>query len=284
MEDQWNGSWFRREYLAQDLGWVGDDALWLEPQPWAILGGAAAEHQSALVHSIDKMVRRPSPIGAMLSSQSVPQFPSAPGNLTNAGVWPSINGTLIKALAGVDTAMAWEEWLKNTLAVHAEAYPEKWVGTWSAADCYNSELAEDPGGTEYIPDPQRRAVSMNWTDFPVLNLHPHAWPLYNVADFIVKRFTPDGIVLQPRLPEPAYSFSSALLSFEKSTKGYGGRYSPLGGGRMTVTLLLPENEQRGTLYIDGSERAAGTVPGGIRFETDRAQPWDWVFSGTSPDL
>jgi len=278
---QWNGSWYRRAYLSHDLGWVGNDILWLEPQPWALLGGAAEEHKTQLVQSIDKMVRQPSPIGAMLISQSVPQFPSAAGNLTNAGVWPSINGTLIKALVEVDPEMAWEEWLKNTLAVHAEAYPEKWVGTWSAADCYNSELADDPGGTEYIPEPQKRAVSMNWMDFPVLNLHPHAWPLYNAADFIVKCFTSDGIVLQPRLPEPAYKFSSALLSFERNEKGYSGRYCPLKDSHMVITLLLSEKERKGALIMDGKEAAFDLLPDGVRFETDGAALWEWVLSNSS---
>jgi hypothetical protein len=49
-----------------------------------------------------------------------------PGAGTNGGVWPSINGTLVWALARVDGDMAWDEWVKNSLAAHAEAYPEVW--------------------------------------------------------------------------------------------------------------------------------------------------------------
>ena len=67
---QWTGRWFRRAWLTDALGWIGDDTLWLEPQPWAIIGGAATPEQRAtLVASIDGLVRRPSPIGAILHSR-----------------------------------------------------------------------------------------------------------------------------------------------------------------------------------------------------------------------
>ena len=40
----WNGSWFSRAWVDEQEGWVGtaaDDRLCLEPQSWAMLGGAA---------------------------------------------------------------------------------------------------------------------------------------------------------------------------------------------------------------------------------------------------
>ena len=84
---------------AHHLGWIGEDQLWLEPQPWAIIGGAATpEQRKTLVAALDELVRKPSPIGAMLLSQGDPAMASPAGVLTNGGVWPSINGTLIWAL------------------------------------------------------------------------------------------------------------------------------------------------------------------------------------------
>ena len=29
IEEQWNGKWYKRAWLSEDLGWVGDDILWL---------------------------------------------------------------------------------------------------------------------------------------------------------------------------------------------------------------------------------------------------------------
>ena len=69
---QWAGRWFRRAWLTPQLGWVGEDRLWLEPQPWAVIGGAASPEQAqTLAQAIDELVRRPSPIGAMLINQPI---------------------------------------------------------------------------------------------------------------------------------------------------------------------------------------------------------------------
>jgi hypothetical protein len=106
----WEGRWFRRAWLGQHLGWIGEDQLWLEPQPWAIIGGGATpEQKKTLVAALDQLVRKPSPIGAMIESHGDPAMASPFGILTNGGVWPSINGTLIWALALEDGAMAWDE-------------------------------------------------------------------------------------------------------------------------------------------------------------------------------
>jgi hypothetical protein len=66
--------------------------MWLEPQPSAIIGGAAiAEPSTTLVKAIDELVRKPSPIGAMVQSQASPSTTVPPGIMVNGGVWASIN-------------------------------------------------------------------------------------------------------------------------------------------------------------------------------------------------
>jgi hypothetical protein len=76
--------------------------MWLEPQPSAIIGGAAiAERSTTLVKAIDELVRKPSPIGAMVQSQARPSTTVPPGIMVNGGVWASINGTLIWALNAI---------------------------------------------------------------------------------------------------------------------------------------------------------------------------------------
>jgi cellobiose phosphorylase len=50
----WQGRWFRRAWLGPQLGWLGEDHVWLEPQPWSIIGGAATPEQRAtLVASLN---------------------------------------------------------------------------------------------------------------------------------------------------------------------------------------------------------------------------------------
>lgn len=70
-----------------------------------------------------------------------------PGTSINGGVWPSLNATLIWALASADGEMAWDEWKKNSFARHAEVYPAIWYGTWSGPDVINAVSSEHPGET-----------------------------------------------------------------------------------------------------------------------------------------
>jgi len=277
VERQWNGNWFHRAYLSKKLGWVGEATLWLEPQPWAILCGAAGGHTPALIASIDAAVRNPSPIGAMLMSESLPEIVFDGGTQTNAGIWPAINGTLVKALTRTDPAKAWDEWKKNTLAHHAEVYPQHVSGTWSATDCYNSVLAADPGNTHYALDPEKARISMNWTDFPVMNLHPHAWPLYNCGDFAAEEFTAEGIVLCPCLPQEEYHFRSQLLELRKTPKSYSGSYTPKKEGRYLITLKLPEEERGGVLEIGGAIAGYENTGDGICFYIESGENGRWAY-------
>ena len=181
------------------------------------------------------------------------------GELSNAGIWPSINGTLIWALALADGKMAWDEWAKNSLARHAEAYPEVWCGTWSGPDSYNSVLSKHPGQT-FFADPQAAKAStdqgVNWTDYPVMNMHPHAWPLYSVVKLLGVGFNEKGVELAPTLPLDAYEFTSPLMGLKKSLQGYEGWYAPTVGGTWSITLRLPaaDASRLTRVKINGSDQ------------------------------
>lgn len=288
VREQWVGKWFRRGWLSEALGWIGEKEMWLEPQPWAIIGGAATPQQTEeLVKNIDKLVRKPSPIGAMLMSQSLKQIESAPGDLTNAAVWPSINGTLVWALALVDGKLAWDEWKKNSLAYHAEAYPDIWYGIWSGPDTYNSVLSKYPGQTFFDEKALQGDESssplgsgVNWTDFPVMNMHPHAWPLYDTTRLIGVEFIPEGLKLAPALPQKTYRFASPLLGLEKSQAGYSGWYAPLKAGTWQILFRLPADERNRLtrLEVNGLvEPLQVRADGWVQFagESEPGQPLCW---------
>ncbi len=283
----WQGRWFKRAWLGEKLGWIGDDHFWLEPQPWALIGGAATPEQSKiLVSSMNQLVRDPSPIGAMLQSQGDPNMTAKPGTMENGGIWPSINGTLIWALALDNGAQAWDEWKKNSLALHAEKYPEVWYGTWSGPDTYNSVLSKYPGQTMFVEQSannQDKSFAadwgMNWTDFPVMNLHPHAWPLYSSAKLLGLDFREKGIRFKPGLPLEEYEFTSPLLGFKKTKTGYSGWYAPSVAGKWELEFRLPADElaRLKQLKINGAEMSAKVADGAIRFwgESAPGSPLRW---------
>jgi hypothetical protein len=256
---QWTGKWFKRAWITEDIGWFGEDQIWLEPQPWSIIGKITNQEQAkVLVRNINKLLRNPSKIGAMLHNKGFKGKIIGMG--ANAGIWYSINGTLIWALSKVDGNMAWDEWKKNTLSIHAENYPDIWYGIWSGPDTYNSTLSKHPGHTIFNPfyltgDPKDESkiltsTGLNFTDFPIMNLHSHAWPVYNIIHLIGAEFNAEGIELSPILPKEEYDFSSPILGFKKSNKGYSGWYAPLVEGEWKITLKLKKEEIENILSLE----------------------------------
>jgi hypothetical protein len=266
---QWTGTWFRRAWLGPTLGWLGEKGLWIEPQPWAILGGiASAEQTHRLIENMDRDLRRVSPIGAVQLSKSPDQiargsWPIEPGTSVDGGVWPSLNQTLIWALARVNGAMAWDEWKKNSFARHAEVYPRVWYGAWSGPDVLNSAMSKHPGETT-------GGRPFGWTDFPVLNMHTHACPLYSAAKLLGLEFTETGLTLAPALPLSAFRFDSPLLGVAKTAHGYEGWYHPLLPKVWTLRLELPGDE---------AARLARVEVNGKRIETRKAADGAFEMKG-----
>ncbi|MGA2136766.1 MAG: hypothetical protein ABSH50_31130 [Bryobacteraceae bacterium] len=238
---QWTGKWLRRAWLGPTVGWLGEKGLWLEPQPWAMIGGVTDAAQTReLVAQMDQLLRRDSPIGAAQMNQNpdIASQPMAePGTSISGGIWPSLNATLVWALAQVDGAMAWDEWKKNTLARHAETYPDVWYNTWSGPDTLNSTLSKHPGETV-------NSGFLRYTDFPIANLHSHACTLYSAAKLLGMEFTAEGVDLAPRLPLDEYSFDSPLIGVRKNARGYEGWYAPSKAGEWRIRVRLTDEEAR----------------------------------------
>src|SRR5260370_37955141 len=123
--------------------------------------------------------------------------------------------TVRGALGRVGGGRAGDEGKKISSPRHAEVYPEIWYGAWSGPDVLNSASSKHPGETT-------GGTPFGWTDFPVLNMHTHACPLYSLAKLLGLEFTESGVLLAPRLPLSSFRFESPLLGLIKSARGYEG--------------------------------------------------------------
>jgi len=262
MRAQWSGQWFKRAWFGPSLGWVGEDRMWLETQPWAIVSKIASPEQSrVLADAMDRLLRQPSPIGAKQVSLKVEWPGVTPGETENGGVWAALDGPLIWALASVDGAMAWDEWLKNTRANHAEVYPDVWYGIWSGPDVFNSTDSGHAGQTGYdwgLVDVNAAAQpstfrGLSWTAWPVMCMHRHAWPLYSAAKLAGIEFTAAGVTLAPAIPKEQYSFESALIGVKKTHAGYEGWYAPHETGVWSSRLRVPNARNLNALSINGGK-------------------------------
>jgi hypothetical protein len=194
-------------------------------------------------------------------------------NGRDGGVWPSLTSILIWALALVNKGMAWDEWKKNSLARHAEVYPNLWYGIWSGPDSYSSVLSTAPGQTG--------------PDFPVMNMHSHANQLYSAAKLLGVEFTEKGLRLAPALPLDAYTFDSPLVGIKKSSGRYEGWYAPLFAGTWTVSIRLPaaESKKFGHVEVNGSKQTLRrTADGAIGFTGESAlgRPLRWSLRAMFP--
>jgi len=290
LKDQWNGKWFKRAWLSDELGWVGDDILWLEPQPWTLISEVLEPSQvDVLIKNINELNRNPSPIGAILQSKKVGSQVESAGMATNAGIWPSINGTLIWALSKFSGELAYDEWKKNMFAHKANVYPDIWYGIWSGPDTWNSSFSEYPGHTLFAKyymtkDPKDKqdgllSMGINWTDFPVLNLHPHAWPLYNVFNLLGLKFTRSGIEFTPIIPKEEYELSSPVISFKKELNGYEGCFSPYKEDTYSLKIILDETEINSIkqVIVNDQIRDYKMINGAIQFTgiASSKQPLTW---------
>ncbi|MGW6504238.1 GH36-type glycosyl hydrolase domain-containing protein [Nonomuraea angiospora] len=164
---EWNGRWYRRAYGPGAV--VGDDDLWLEVQPWAVLCGAAPPERAVeLLRTIERTSAADSPLGARLRWPTRDAY--GPGGVGT--IWYAINMTLVWAAAEHLPDLAWDWWRRMTLAAHTAAYPDVWEGTLSGPDAYLAPETGRPGRTWDLAE-----VGVAMQAYPVANLHSHSQPL-----------------------------------------------------------------------------------------------------------
>jgi Glycosyl hydrolase 36 superfamily, catalytic domain/Glycosyltransferase family 36 len=159
--------WFARGYYNGDR--VGGGAEYLEPQPWAILAGAAGKRRArTLVSRTDRLLlgrgappelHGPTRIGASQSPAAadpeVTEFDSVNGvgdgnAVFVGGSWYALNGPLVWALGNLvgevpnAAERAFDELKRNTLTAHAVAFPDHWSGVLNVDDACNSFYSSAP--------------------------------------------------------------------------------------------------------------------------------------------
>lgn len=194
---RWNGQWFARA-VAADGTVVGDDHLFAEPQPWAVLAGLAdADRCATLMQAIDKNLREGSALGAR-NVGPIPDGDGTRGSGTRGGVWASLSHPLVWAAGNAATefgvepvgarSLAWSEFKSQLLANHARTYPKVWEGVWSGPDAYDSELSPTPGQVW-----NAGAFKLWCSKFPIQNCHAHAQPLLSGIRLAGIEATPNGM-------------------------------------------------------------------------------------------
>ncbi|WP_075279212.1 GH36-type glycosyl hydrolase domain-containing protein [Thermophilibacter provencensis] len=271
----WNGRWVQRIWVSENYGFVGDrDEFFMEGQPWTLVSRTLPDDRAhTLIDNMRELVMDPSPIGAA-KQRVAPDFDEP---VNDGWVWWSLNGPLIWGMVPYDRDLAYKEYKKNSLANHADKYPDIWFGIWSADDNYTSFLGEFPGYTRFRdgvlenkrayleghPEPFDRPDAIN---FPVGCVHPHAWPLYDAIRFLRPAFTAEGVRISPALPKERYRIWSNLIGYEQDEEGIGGHYRPVCSGEYRVTVdVSGMGRSFERLVVNGEERPVRVEGGEVSF-------------------
>ncbi len=238
LEYAWAGKWYARMLLTSTRSQVqgniiGSDRMYLEPQPWAIMSGCADRygHTRVLIESIRNELLSRSPIGAPLISQPVGHgIGGRPGEGHDGGVWPLLNGWLVRALAKAEPTLASSLYLRNTLAYHAEVFPSVWIGIWSAFDSYNISPSPRPGFTwDQLP-----FYDMNIA--PISHPDPHFSQLGALLSLLGIEFEINSIRINAPAWENNFYFKTPILEIKFSEGTYSLNYKPLEGQPLHVSV------------------------------------------------
>ncbi len=297
---QWTGrGWYSRGYAGTQQ--VGRGVIFGEPQPWAILAGIPNAAQAAtLVHNIRHFLGGigepggPSRIGsAMIPAYNAADITERGGStlvqlgaslpdspVGNAAEWPGgswfdINGWLTWALGSLEGTLpharryAWNEYLRNTLAAHATAFPDSWDGTISSDDVCNGY---------YSSQPQLCGNALS-ADFDGQNTEQPTWMVMDAIRLAGVTPTGSGFLITPRLPLRRFSLrlpDVGVASAPGLTRGYV-RVQRSGTLTMTVALPVGAHGQAVAAFADGRRVRArarhGLVAFPLRAVAGRTADW-----------
>jgi len=292
--------WYSRVWAGDEL--YGKGALYLEPQPWAILARVPSREQTIkLVGNIRRFltgVNAPAGLGgpSRIGSAQVPARLDPEVTETHQHVygalgagwlggtsWFDLNGWLTWSLASVDGEIphareyAWDEYLRNSLAQHATQFPNRWDGITSTDDTCVAYYGEDVSrcGLGFQETP---GIS-HMFDWEGQNCEEATWLVMNSIQLAGIASTQRGFTIFPHLPLDHFSLAFRRVGLEAGSRALRGYVRPVQGGDLVFRVHLSE-EARGQ-FLDvraGNQPVASRVDGDwveftLHVEADRRAVW-----------
>jgi glycosyl hydrolase family 36/glycosyl transferase family 36 len=252
---EWTGrGWYSRGYAGERQ--LGSGAIFGEPQPWALLAGAASPRQArVLVANVRRFltgigappsVRGPAKIGSgqspassdpEVTERSSPVATSTGDNnaVFVGGSWYAVNGWLTWALgrqAGVVPGareFAFDELTRNTLRAHARAYPRHWGGTISVDDVCRSHNSSDPA---------RCGIGIA-TGYSGQIMHQPSWLVWDTIKLAGIEPTVQGYEIAPLLPMREFTLRLPGVGLEWGRRRASGYVRTVRRDRLRMAVRAP---------------------------------------------
>lgn len=227
----WEGHYFYRGFVDSGNP-LAPQIFFLEPQVFPVLAGIVdAPRRDAALGEV--VTRLETSIGALsnvvIGSGSGVGGPDKP---LVGGIWPVANAWLTAAYAQRDVNEAWSSFTRNTLAAHAEKYPDLWYGIWTGPDSFNGPDNPRPGEAD-------AHLVTALTDYPALNAHMHTSPLRALMDVVGVSGTRDGLRIRPRVPTETFTVEWPRLRVHSTPASIDGDYVASSEGPVVIEVALP---------------------------------------------
>jgi hypothetical protein len=247
----WEGHYFYRGFVDSGNP-LAPQIFFLEPQVFPVLAGRvdAARRDAALGEVVTRLE---TDIGA-LSNVAIGAGGEVggPDKPLVGGIWPVANAWLTAAYARRDASEAWSSFRRNTLAAHAEKYPDLWYGIWTGPDSFNGPDNARPGEAD-------AHLVTALTDYPALNSHMHSSPVRALTDLVGVSGTRDGLRILPRLPTETFAVDWPRLRVHSTPQVIDGSYVAAADGPVVLEVALPSGLRGGavpTVTVDGAVTTA----------------------------
>jgi hypothetical protein len=288
--------WFARGYSGAKQ--LGSGAIYVEPQPWALLSGAATQPQAAQIVAAYRrfLVGVGAPFGPTQIGAAMAPGSTDPGaneqnqpGLNNSrefpgGAWFALNGQFTWALARLDrvvpeaAAYAWDEFTRNTLATHATVFPDHWDGVISV---------DDECASYYQSAPANCGIGLA-TGANVVNgydtqiMHQPAYGLFDLLALAGVEATGAGYEVVPHLPMATFDIRLPQVGVAQQSGLIRG-YISTSGGSVTMRVAPPPGvaAAQAVAYAGGARVPDTVVAGLVQFTlpTRPGRRADWAVSG-----
>jgi Glycosyl hydrolase 36 superfamily, catalytic domain len=248
LKDAWYKDHLIRSYSGLGKAFGKDDKIFLEPQAWALLEDnvLSNEQEKILVETLKNILIDPSDLGMLISTSTTGSLTTRVGEQEEGGIWFAINGPASVALSNHDPNLAWEQVKKNTLAWHAEKYPDLWYGIWSGPDAWNSVYSDRPGETWYMKTP---FMNTGPQMYPIQNAHSHCQTMWAIARMAGITPTINGWIVDSRIPMSHYSFDCALYGISVNKSEVTGRVTLPADDEFTIEVVLSDEWKNKNLNV-----------------------------------
>jgi hypothetical protein len=246
-EEAWRGDHYARGFNDNGSP-LADDYLFALPQVMPIVAELVdADRREQLMTLVENELE--TPMGAMSNQLNPGAGGQAPYVAVVGHVLPVVNSWVTGAYARFNGEKAWDSFIRNTLARHAELHPGRWYGIWTGPQAYIGD--GDMVGESSVN------IHTAFGTWPGLSTHPHIGPLRALTELVGVSPTATGLRVAPRVPGETFHVRWPFLTLKGTPQELSGSVTTVGSEGVELNILLPTQLRARALRVTVNGQGIG---------------------------